>query len=259
MAITAGTLSVVNNTQGTTVELATTEASGGVAPYAKQWYRDTSGTGFTPGGGNILTGQTALTLKDETTIPNTLYYYKVVYTDSTPENVGVAQTVTSTALTVTTSPKSLSQNQFNMEAYAGMVDLNNGSNNIVSAKIDETQTSDLYVGSRVYMINDDSGIPSVAALNLATAPTGFIVYDQKSQAYKAGDRCEIARNGVCMWMYATTAIVRDARVILDNTSLYAVKALDGTSKPIVGRAFDKATAGELIRVIIDVPSAALDS
>lgn len=261
MVMTAGTLSSVL-IDSNSVQLVTTEASGGVAPYLKQWYRDTTGTGFTPSGSNILTGKTALTLTDDTVIPNTTYYYKVIFTDSTPdvEGVNAAQTVTSTALTVSTIPKTLSQNQFQMEPFPGMVDLNNGENNIVSAKIDDAQILALYPGARVYTANDASGIPSVLVNTLTTAPTGFIVYDQKSQSYIAGDRCEIARNGVCIWLYATTTIAREAQVIIDTSTAYGVKALDGTGKPIVGRAFDKATtAGQLIRVIISTPNATLDS
>ena len=257
MTYTAGVLSATL-VQSNSVQLVTTEANGGVAPYFKQWYRDTSGTGFTPSGSNILTGKTALTLTDDEVIPNTVYYYKVVFTDSTPEDV--AQTVISSALTVTTIPATLSQNQFAMVPFPGMVDLNNGENNIVSAKIDDAQAAALYPGARVYTANDSSGIPSVLATNYATAPTGYIAYDQKSQSYIAGDRCEIARNGVCMWLYATTLIAREAQVIMDTSSLYGVQALSSSGKPIVGRAFDKATVpGQLIRVIISTPSTAVDS
>lgn len=262
MTFTAGVLSAVL-VQSNSVKLVSTDASGGVTPYFYQWYRDTSGSGFTPSGANILTGKTTLAITDDTgVIPNTIYFYKVVFTDSTPEVGGVnaAQTVISAALTVTTTPQALSQNQFAMSPYPGMIDLNNGDNNIVPAIIDDSQINPLYVSARVYTANNSSGIPSVLANSLSTAPTGFIVYDQKSQAYIAGDRCEIARNGVCMFMYATTVIAREALVALDPATYYGVKALSSSGNPIVGRAFDKATApGQLIRVIILTPTTQVDS
>jgi hypothetical protein len=91
---TAGTISLASKTS-TTVNLSSTAATGGTSPYTYQWYRSTS-TGFTPGAGNILSGQTSLTLNDTGLTAFTPYYYKIRATDN------VSATVDSTEFTTTT-------------------------------------------------------------------------------------------------------------------------------------------------------------
>ena len=66
---------------GTTANLASTAASGGTGPYTYQWHRSTV-SGFTPGGGDALAGQTALTLADTGLTAGTTYYYVLVATDT---------------------------------------------------------------------------------------------------------------------------------------------------------------------------------
>jgi hypothetical protein len=80
----------------TTATVADSGASGGTSPYSYQWYRSTS-SGFTPGGGNIVSGATSATLNDTGLTPSTTYYYKNIVTDH------VGATATSSQLTVTTS------------------------------------------------------------------------------------------------------------------------------------------------------------
>lgn len=77
----------------TTASLVSAVATGGTAPYTYQWYRSTT-SGFTPGGGNILGGQTALQLDDTGLTQGVAYYYKVVATDN------VSATATSAQMTV---------------------------------------------------------------------------------------------------------------------------------------------------------------
>lgn len=93
--LTAGSISLTSKTD-TTVNLSCTAATGGTSPYTYQWYRSTS-SGFTPGAGNILSGQTSLTLADTGLTASTTYYYKVVATDS------AAATATTSQLAVTTN------------------------------------------------------------------------------------------------------------------------------------------------------------
>ncbi len=78
-ALVVGVISLVAKTN-TTISLSATDATGGTQVYTYQWYRSTS-SGFTPGGGNILTGKTALTLADTGLLANTTYYYILRYTD----------------------------------------------------------------------------------------------------------------------------------------------------------------------------------
>lgn len=253
MSITAGVITSVfigpNSAQ-----LSATAATGGTAPYTYQWYRDTSGTGFTPGGGNILTGQTALTLNDTNLIPNTTYYYKVVATDAVPASV------TYTALAVTTTPASLNPNQFAMLALVGTLDLRIGPTNVMAAQIDVTQSTPLYPGMPVKFVNNANGIPTVIAAG-TSMPNGYIIYDQKSPAFTAGMRCEIARSLTVMWLYSTAAIARGTQVTLDQFIASGVHQVTGSSGlPIVGEAIDQATAsGQLMRVSLSVPSFRLDS
>lgn len=255
MSLTAGTISLLS-VQSNTSSLSATAASGGTGPYTQQWYRSTT-TGFSPGGGNILTGQTSLTLSDSGLIPNTLYYYKVVYTDTGNSNA----TVTATQLAVTTTAPSQTQNPFVQTPFIGQVDLKIGPTNVVGAQIDSSQASALYSGSAVNVVNSADGAPKVVgSATDADSVFGFIVYDIKSPSYTAGLRCEVALAGTCMWLYATTAIARGAQVVLDLVSPGSVQAATGgTTDTIVGWAYDKSPGyGNLIRVILSTPSFTLD-
>lgn len=254
MVLTAGVITSLG-VQSNTAQLSATAASGGTGPYTQQWYRSTT-TGFSPGGGNILTGQTALTLNDTDLIPNTPYYYKVVYTDTGHSN----DVVTAIQLTLTTDPESQSINSFAMSPFLGMVDLKVGPTNIQAMQVDTAQATPLYAGSFVKVQNNSNGIPTFIGIAANTDnASGVIVYDIKSQAYSAGSRAEVAQAGTCVWMYATTAIARFAQVSPDVTSQGAVQAAGG-SNAIVGYAEDAAVAyGDLIRVILTAPSFKINS
>jgi hypothetical protein len=60
MTLTAGAITQTAVTD-TTASLVVAAATGGTRPYTYQWYRSTT-SGFSPGGGNIISGATALTL-----------------------------------------------------------------------------------------------------------------------------------------------------------------------------------------------------
>jgi len=249
MVLTAGV--ITSQSVGfNTAMLSATAASGGTGPYTQQWYRSTT-TGFSPGSGNILAGQTGLTLSDTDLIPNTTYYYKVVYTDTGHSN----DTVTATQLAITTLPESQDINQFEITPFLGMVDLKVGTTNVTAAAIASTQATPLYAGSFVNIANDSQGIPTVSGIAADTDNAwGVICYDIKSKQYNAGARAEIAQAGTCIWLYATTAIARGAQVSPDVTSQGAVQAATG-SDAIVGVAFDSAAGyGQLIRVVLSTPS-----
>lgn len=252
MTLTAGVISLISASSNTAT-LSATAASDGTPPYTQQWYRDTSGTGFTPGAGNILTGQTELSLTDNNLVPNTQYFYKLVYTDAVPD------TAISTAFVVTTLPVSQGMNQFAMTAILGAIDLISGSKNVVSALIDATQLTPLYAGQRIKFFNSPYALPTIVAAG-TSMPSGYIIYDPKSQNFPAGSRCEIARTLECMWLYSTSPIVRGAQVSIDPNVAYGVQALSGSNLPIVGEAYDQSIgAGQLIRIILNVPSFAYDN
>lgn len=251
MSLTAGTISLVSKSSNS-ANLAITAASGGTGPYTNQWYRSTT-TGFTPGGGNILTGQTALSLSDSGLIPGTIYYYKVIQTDTGHSN----DVVTATQLAVTTDSASQSINSFAQAPFLGQLDLKVGPTNVVAVQIDASQATALYAGSFVKIVDSADGVPKVVGVAAnSDEALGCIVYDIKSKQYVAGDRAELAMSGSVIFLYATTAIARGVQVVPDVISQGSVQAAAGqTGSKIVGWAYDKASAyGDLIRVVLKTPS-----
>lgn len=248
MATTAGALSLVSQTQNS-LSLSSAAATGGSSPYTYQWYRSTV-TGFSPGGGNIISGATALTLTDTGLIPNTQYYYKVVATDSG----SVAGT--SAQLAANTLVPQLSQNQFAQSEWLGSIDMRFPFNT-VSVQIDVSQATALYAGSAVKMVDSADGVPKVVGCAANSDEVlGFINYDVKSQSFLAGVSAEISMGGNVMYLYATGAISRGAQVQLDLSTNGGVAQISSSSgADVVGWAYDKATsAGALIRVFLKTPS-----
>lgn len=254
MTLTAGALSQTAVT-ATTAALASAVATGGTGPYTYQWYRSTT-SGFTPGGGNIISGADSLTLDDSGLIPNTTYYYKVVATDTGNSNA----TVTSSQLTVVTAVPSQSPNQFAQTVLLGMIDLRFNPST-VSVMVASTQSTALYAGSAVKMVDSADGVPKVVGCSADSDEVlGFINYDVKTAQFLAGMPAEISMDGNVMYLYATAAIARGAQVCLDLTTNGGVRAkADATSgDKVVGWAYDKATtAGALIRVWVKTPSFAV--
>lgn len=251
MSLTAGVITQVSAAQSQVV-LSATAASGGTGPYTQQWYKSTT-TGFSPGGGNIITGATALTLTDTAVVPGTTYYYKVVYTDTGNSNV----TVTATQLAVSTPLPTQNPNSFAQSAQVGMIDLMTEPTTI-SVVVDSTQATALYPGMPVKMVDGTSKIPTVIGCSADTDQVlGFINYNVKNRSFVAGDTMEISMNGNVMYLYASAAIARGAQVCVTTAAQSSVGPLVSTAR-IVGWAVDKASAqGALIRVFIQTPSFAV--
>ncbi len=248
MTLTAGTLSLVS-VASTTASLAATVATGGTSPYTYQWYRSTT-TGFTVGMGNLIAGATHLTLNDSGLIPGTQYYYKVVATDTGNSNV----TVEYTQLAVATLTQTQSPNQFAQAAQLGTLDLNFNPDT-VSVLIDVSNTTPLYAGSAVKIVDSADGVPKVVACAAnSDGVLGFIKFDIKTVQYLPGVAAEISMSQNVQYLFATTAIARGAQVTLDLTTIGGVASIH-TGDNVVGWAYDKATAaGTLIRVKITTPS-----
>jgi len=247
MPIAAGALSKVSSGE-TVASLSSAAASGGTGPYTYQWYRSTS-SGFTPGVGNIISGATSLTLSDTGLTAATQYYYKVVATDS------LAATATSAQLAVATTAAAMSPNQFVQAPFLGMLDLRFNAES-VSVQIDSSEAGELVAGQAVKVVDSAGGIPKVIACSADSDEVfGFINYDIKSKKFVALDKCEISQAGNVMFLQATGAISRGARVTLDLTSVGGVAQLVGSSGDrIVGYAFDKVSGGQLVRVKLLNPS-----
>jgi hypothetical protein len=250
MATTAGALSLVS-VSSTTASLSSAVATAGTAPYTYQWYRSTT-TGFSPGPGNILTGKTSLTLNDSALIPNSIYYYKVVATDSSSPAVAG----TSSQLAVTTLVASQSPNAFGQSQFLGMIDMK-FDYNTMSAQIDVTAGAAVYrAGQAVKVVaNTAGGVPKVIGVSAdADVVLGFINFDIKSQSFVAGSMCELSMNGNVIWLYAGEAITQGLRVCLKADQPGTVWATGHTAN-LVGWALDgAAAAGELIRVFLLTPS-----
>ena len=244
MSFAAGALSKTLIGQ-TTALLSSAAATGGTGPYTYQWYRSTS-SGFSPGAGTLLSGQTALTLADSGLIGGTTYYYVVVATDTGNSNV----TANSSQLTVVTEP-SLSQNQFAQQPIVGIVDMAVGPTNVIAAQVDVSVSTQIYPGQVVKIVaNTTGGIPKVAPVAAnSDAAIGFARFNIKDLQYIAGQNLEVAMWGTVVWCYATGAITQFARVCLDVSYVGGVQAT-GNSATVMGWAFDGASAAGLIRVML---------
>ncbi len=250
MAITAGVLSQVAVTDKT-ASLSATAATGGTGPYTYQWYKSTQ-SGFSPGGGNIIAGATDLALEDDGLIPNTLYYYKLIATDTGHSN----DEVTYTQLAVTTANQTLSQNQFAQSEYLGTVD-QALSTNTHPVQIDVSQATPLFAGAAVKVVDSAYGIPKVVGCTAQDDECiGFINFDVKSPSFPAASLAEVSMESNVIYLYATEAIARFAKVCLDISTMGGVQSAASASvgDTIVGFAYDKAVgAGDLIRVYVGAP------
>jgi hypothetical protein len=250
MSVTAGALSQVS-VGATTASLLSAVATGGTGPYTYQWYRSTT-TGFSPGAGTLIAGATSLTLNDSGLTPLTNYFYKVVATDTGAGNA----TSTATQLAVSTTATTLSPNVFSQSPIVGMLDLQ-FDYDTVSAVIDASQSGSLYAGQAVKITQTSlTGVPQVIACVANTDEVfGFINFDIKTVAYKAGTRCELSQSGNVMYLYSTGAITRGDQVTSATTITTGGVAEKNSGDRIVGFAYDGAAgAGVLIRVKLSNPS-----
>lgn len=244
MSVTAGALSKVLIGQST-AQLSSAVATGGTGPYIYQWYRSTT-TGFSPGAGNILAGQTALSLSDSGLVPGSTYFYVVVATDT---GAGSA-TSNSAQLTVALQP-ALSQNQFAQSPLVGLVDMKVGPTNVIACQVDQSVSGAIFAGQGVKIVaNTKGGLPKVAPITAKGDPViGFAIFNIKDLQYVAGQNLEVALFGSVVWLYATGAVTQFAEVCLDSTYVGGVQAT-GNTATFIGWAFDGAASAGLIRVML---------
>lgn len=251
MSLTAGTLSQVS-VGPTSATIASTAASGGTGPYTQQYYISTS-SGFSPGGGNIVTGATSLTSVISGLIPLTQYYVKVVYTDTGASNA----TITSTQLAIATTVSVLNPNQFNQTSYIGVLD-QRFNYNTTAVQIDSSQATPVFSGCAVKVVSGSTGgVPKVIQCAADSDEVfGFINWPLKDAQFVANSPCEISQAGNVIYLYATTAISTGAQVTLDVTTQGGVGAAVGSSGAnIVGYAMSPASAaGQLVRIKLITPS-----
>lgn len=147
-------------------------------------------------------------------------------------------------------------NQFAQAPVLGQMDLQfQGS--VVTAMVSKNQATALVAGQPVKVEDALGGIPAVLALAAASdAVSGFLARNLKDQNFPTLSRAEMAMDGSVMYMVASAAIARFGAVEIDFATAGNVKPSGGIN-PVVGLAFDKAVnVGDLIRVLIRVPSTA---
>lgn len=230
-------------------------ASGGTGPYTYQWYMDTT-PGFTPSGANDIPGATSAEVEVTGLIENTIYYFKVIVTDTGNSNV----TATSNEVTALTQIGNLNPNQFAQSSVAGKTDLALNFNT-VGVEVDSSETGIVFSGSPLKITTTDGGVPKVVK---ATADTdrihGYANYNPKQTQYRAGDRLQMSMAGNCITIPAGGAIGRGLNVTLQAAPACVNQATGSSGDRIVGWAYDGASApGELIRVILNTPYGGLDS
>ena len=255
MSLAAGALSIVSVGPNSDV-LSSAVATGGTAPYSYQWYRSTA-TGFSPGPSNILAGATSLSLSDSGLVPGTIYYYKVVATDS----ASPAATATSAQLVVTTSTLQPNPNQFALSPYLGMLDLRfNG--DTLACVFDPAGSGSLVGGQAVKFSVNAAGMPLVVpSLAQADVVAGYVNYDIKSAVFGPGNRLEISMAGNVMYLMAAASISRGQSLIqipaavAGGTNGGVLPVTGSSGFPIVGFALDTVAIGSLVRVFLQTPPA----
>lgn len=229
---------------------------GGTGPYTYVWYMDIV-PNFTPSGANDIPGAVTANIEVSGLIPNTIYYFKAIVTDTGHSN----DTATSNYATEVTAASDLDPNQFAQTAISGQTDLMLNTNT-VAMEVSFLETGIVYCGQPVKIDPTNfGGIPKVLK---ATADTdrivGYVNYNPKQQAYVKGDRLQVSMAGNCIRLPAAAAITREDNVVLQANPAAVLPATGNAGKRIVGWAFDGANGpGDLIRVILATPNGALST
>jgi hypothetical protein len=130
---------------------------------------------------------------------------------------------------------------------------------VISVVVHSTQATPLVPGQTVKLIDSPTGLIQVVACAADTEkPFGVVLAQFKESSYSAGDAMEImiGKDG-CVYMEAASAIARGVDVMQVITGAKVDDAA-GSGKIVIGKALDKATAaGQLIRVMLDLPGTAL--
>jgi hypothetical protein len=252
MAAVKGTASLVSKTAYQVVIEAT--AGSGTAPLTYQWYRSTT-SGFTPGPSNILTGETALSLTDNTVAPNTQYYYILVVSDADPSTAEYDEVL------ALTDVEAIEPNSFAQQNFAGELALRIA-NGTISCVVDAGQSVPLRAGDAVKLVDSASG--AILIEKIAADTDEVFGYVNKSfifPSFPANSAVEISRDQNAMYLYSEGAIARGAKVCASVAQSASVKAATGASgASVVGYCLDKAEQnGQLVRVQLRTPAFELDA
>ena len=139
-------------------------------------------------------------------------------------------------------------NQFAQSVTKGQVDARHLGGSALPVEVDASQATPLVPGQCVKIVDSAGGVPKVVASAAATDDVlGVVAYDLRRPTLAAGQDLEILTDGAVVYMEASGAIARGARVmeVIAGSKVAPVS----TGNMTIGRALDKAAAaGDLIRV-----------
>ena len=140
-------------------------------------------------------------------------------------------------------------NQFGQTVEKGLLDLVIGGN-IIPCRVYSSEATPLVRGQAVKLHDTAGGTPIVTAVTADTDKIfGYVPYSQKDISHAAGASLEIAFQGALVYLEASAAIARGAKVMAVVSGNKVATATAG--KSIVGFAFDKAAAdGDLVRIYL---------
>jgi hypothetical protein len=156
-----------------------------------------------------------------------------------------------------TNAVSITTNEFKQKNAIGTLDLTTNPNpSVLYCRYDYTNlaTATIIPGTGLILVdlagNDAIGPPIVDTRTLdADAIEGVLIYDPKKATKDIGDVVAVAQFGAVVFMEASAAISRGAKVALVLATPGQVVTL--TTEALLGKALDKAAAaGDIIRVQI---------
>lgn len=141
-------------------------------------------------------------------------------------------------------------NQFAQSVEKGKLDLRFNPNTI-PCQVKSGESTPLVPGQAVKLVDSAGGVPKVTAITADTDEIfGIIPYHVQQSSFAAGEPVEVAAQGNVVYMEASAAIARGAKVMAVVTGSKIATATAG--KTMIGFAFDKAaTNGDLIRVYLN--------
>lgn len=153
--------------------------------------------------------------------------------------------------------KQQNMNLFSPIPMIGALDMIPSPDVVTAQILPASALTSMQQGDAVKLVAGSSG---AILVDKQTGPTdaavfGVVPYNTRKNLYKAGDIVEVARKGSYMYMQASAAIARGARVAITagTTTTDPLVTTDATTGHFtVGIAIDVAAAlGDLIRVSID--------
>jgi hypothetical protein len=155
----------------------------------------------------------------------------------------------------------INMNQFKKGPVVGQIDLKAGGlDTVFTVRLDpdSSKTAGIVAGEGLKLVdggaNDANGVPLVDILSGDTdTPFGARVFDHKSGTILPGEICQVTYKGVVQFMEAAGALNRGVAVALKKANPGQVQAVGSNAQ--YGITLDKASQGDVIRVLVDTAAA----